>query len=53
MAAGYRNKEIAERTFVSFETIKTHVKHIFEKLDATTRVQAIRRAEELKLLENR
>lgn len=53
MAAGYRNKEIAERTFVSFETIKTHVRHIFEKLDAFTRVQAIRRAEELKLLENR
>ena len=49
---GYKNKEIAEKTFVSLHTVKTHLKHIFEKLHVETRIQAIRRAEELKLLDN-
>jgi DNA-binding NarL/FixJ family response regulator len=50
MVAGYRHKEIETRTYVSFETVTTPAKHIFEKLDATTRVEAIRRAEGPKLL---
>jgi ATP/maltotriose-dependent transcriptional regulator MalT len=53
MAAGYRDKEIAEKAFISLHTAKTHIKHILEKLGATTRVQAIRRAEELKNRKNR
>lgn len=52
MAAGYRDKEIAEKAFISRHTAKTHIKHIFEKLDVATRVQAIRRAEELRALKN-
>jgi LuxR family transcriptional regulator, maltose regulon positive regulatory protein len=48
MAAGHRDKEIAEKAFISLHTAKTHIKHIFGKLDVTTRVQAIRRAEEMK-----
>jgi LuxR family transcriptional regulator, maltose regulon positive regulatory protein len=50
MAAGHRYQEIAKRTFISVETVKTHVKHIFGKLDVTTKTQAIRRAEDLRLL---
>jgi LuxR family maltose regulon positive regulatory protein len=50
MAAGYRNGEIAEKIFVSLDTVKAHAKHIFEKLGVKTRVQAIRQAEELHLL---
>ncbi len=42
MAAGYRNKEIAKKTFVSHNTIKSHIQHIFEKLNVTNRSQAIR-----------
>ncbi len=42
MAMGCRNKEIANKTFVSPNTIKTHIQHIFEKLHVTTRAQAIR-----------
>jgi LuxR family transcriptional regulator, maltose regulon positive regulatory protein len=53
LTAGLRDKEIAERAFVSLPTVKTHVRHIFEKLNVCTRVQAIRRAEELKILKNR
>lgn len=51
MAAGARYREIAERTFVSFETIKSHARHIFEKLDVNSKAQAIRRAQDLRLLD--
>ena len=52
MAAGYRDKEIAEKAFISLHTVRTHTKHILGKLDVRTRVQAVRRAEELKVLGN-
>jgi len=35
------NRDIAERLFISEETVKVHVKHIMEKLDATDRTQAV------------
>jgi DNA-binding NarL/FixJ family response regulator len=41
VAAGNRNKEIAEKLFISEETVKAHLKHILEKLDANDRTQAI------------
>ncbi|HCT0449841.1 TPA: response regulator transcription factor [Staphylococcus pseudintermedius] len=40
MAKGKTNKEIAESLFVSEKTIKTHVSHIFSKLEVTDRTQA-------------
>lgn len=40
MAKGKTNKEIAESLFVSEKTIKTHVSHIFNKLQVTDRTQA-------------
>jgi LuxR family maltose regulon positive regulatory protein len=36
--------------YVSFNTVKTHVKSIFRKLDVATRPHAISRAHELRLL---
>lgn len=42
--------EIASRLVVSISTARTHIKHIYEKLDAHTRVEAVERAKELKLL---
>ncbi len=51
MAAGHRYQEIAKRMFIAKETVKTHVKHIFGKLDVTTRIQAIRRGQDLRLLD--
>ncbi|MDG0844100.1 response regulator transcription factor [Staphylococcus equorum] len=40
MVKGKTNKEIAETLFVSEKTIKTHVSHIFNKLQVTDRTQA-------------
>ncbi len=47
IAAGYRNKEIAAKVYVTVDTVKAHLKHIFEKLSVETRVQAVRRARDL------
>jgi DNA-binding NarL/FixJ family response regulator len=41
VAGGNRNRDIAERLFISEETVKVHVKHIMEKLGATDRTQAM------------
>ena len=41
IAGGNRNRDIAERLFISEETVKVHIKHIMEKLGASDRTQAI------------
>jgi DNA-binding NarL/FixJ family response regulator len=41
IGGGNRNRDIAERLFISEETVKVHIKHIMEKLGATDRTQAI------------
>ncbi len=38
---GNRNRDIAERLFISEETVKAHIKHIMEKLGANDRTQAV------------
>ncbi|MCU7557319.1 response regulator transcription factor [Macrococcus capreoli] len=40
MSKGLTNKEIAEKLFVSEKTVKTHVSHIFTKLEVKDRTQA-------------
>lgn len=44
---GKTNKQMAASHFISINTIKTHVKNIFEKLEVHTRSQAIARLQEL------
>jgi LuxR family maltose regulon positive regulatory protein len=44
------NGDIAGELFVSVNTVKTHVKSIYRKLDATRRQDAVRRARQLHLL---
>jgi LuxR family maltose regulon positive regulatory protein len=46
----YTNSELAERCFVSVNTIKTHMAHIYRKLEVANRNQAIARAQEIGLL---
>ena len=46
MAAGFSNREIAERLFVSENTVKTHTARLFDKLSARRRTQAVQRAKE-------
>lgn len=41
IAGGNRNRDIAERLFISEETVKVHIKHIMEKLGAADRTQAV------------
>lgn len=46
----YSNKDIANKLFVSLDTIKTHLKHIYGKLDVNNRKEAVNKARELGLL---
>jgi DNA-binding NarL/FixJ family response regulator len=41
IAGGNRNRDVADRLFISEETVKVHVKHIMEKLGASDRTQAV------------
>jgi len=49
LSEGLYNREIAERSFVTLETVKTHLKHIYRKLDVGNRREAIARAKSLGL----
>lgn len=50
MADGLSNLEIAERLFISLNTIKTHSSKIFEKLEVQRRTQAVEMARKLNLI---
>ena len=41
IAGGNRNRDIAEKLFITEETVKVHIKHIMEKLGASDRTQAV------------
>jgi len=41
VASGNRNRDIADKLFITEETVKVHIKHIMEKLGATDRTQAV------------
>ena len=44
---GYRNKQIADKAFISLSTVKTHIQHILNKLGVTSRTQAALKAKEI------
>lgn len=50
IAAGLSTREIAERLFVSENTVKTHSSRLFDKLGAQRRTQAVQRGKELGLI---
>ena len=45
LAAGTRTNVIAEQLHISTATVNNHIRHILNKFDAHTRLEAIRRAE--------
>jgi LuxR family maltose regulon positive regulatory protein len=50
MADGFSNKEIASQLIISIGTVKRHVVHIFQKLRAANRIQAVTIARELEIV---
>lgn len=50
MAQGFSNQQIADKLFVSLNTIKTHSSNLFLKLDVSRRTQAVQKAKGLRLI---
>jgi len=43
LAKGFRYKEIATQFFISTETVKSHIRNIYEKLQVNTRAEALKK----------
>lgn len=50
VAKGLSNQQIAGKLFVSVNTIKTHLSHLYEKLEVKRRTQAVEKAKSLNLI---
>jgi DNA-binding NarL/FixJ family response regulator len=50
MAKGLSTRQIAVSLFISENTVKTHIRHILEKLDANNRAQAVAKSRELGII---
>lgn len=50
IAAGLSNREIADKLFVSENTVKTHSSRLFDKLGARRRTQAVQLGKEARLI---
>lgn len=53
MVDGLTTQQIASRLFISDNTVKTHVRHIFEKLDVSNRAEAVGKAMQSGLIRKR
>lgn len=43
LSKGFRYKEIADKLFLSVETVRTHIRNIYEKLQVNSRVEALKK----------
>lgn len=41
LSQGYRYKEIAEKMFIAMDTVRSHIRRIYEKLHVTSRTEAV------------
>ena len=51
LAASLSRREIGVRLYISLNTVKTHIRELYRKLDVTSRADAVTRAEALGLLD--
>ncbi len=51
LAQGTSNQEIAQELVITIDTVKRHISHIFSKLGVNNRIQAVRQAQKLDLLD--
>lgn len=50
MSKGLSNQEIADKLFISLNTVKTHAANLYVKLDVKRRTQAVQKAKELQII---
>ncbi|RYZ94684.1 MAG: LuxR family transcriptional regulator [Sphingobacteriaceae bacterium] len=50
MMEGDNYRDIADKAFISYETVRTHVKHIYKKLHVVSRAEAILKARQQGLI---
>jgi DNA-binding CsgD family transcriptional regulator len=43
VAKGCTNKQIADRLFISIETVRKHLKNSYKKLEAHNKIEALRK----------
>lgn len=53
LALGQTTSQIASKLFISENTVKTHVRHILEKLEASNRTEAVGKAIQLGIIQKR
>ncbi len=50
LANGYSNNAIAENLYITLNTVKSHLRRIYQKLEVSNRMQAVVKAREVNLL---
>ena len=50
LAKGHSNQEIANKLFISINTVKTHLSNLYQKLEVSRRSKAVKKARSLKLI---
>lgn len=43
LSKGFRYKEIADKLFLSVETVRTHIRNVYEKLQVNSRIEALKK----------
>lgn len=43
LSKGFRYKEIADKLFLSIETVRTHIRNVYEKLQVNCRIEALKK----------